>query len=73
MSKNIANYKYKKYKNKYLKGGELSEIDITSLLQVCFSHQIQIKMLHFQTKKYNVHKILDDYLSCFNCRTKVLT
>ena len=36
------------------------------LLQNFFEHQIKIKMLHFQTTKYGVHKTLDDYLSKFN-------
>lgn len=35
---------------------------ITALL---FSHQIVMKMLHFQSKKYATHKIIDMYLDKF--------
>lgn len=36
------------------------------LLIVCFKHQIQLKMFHFQTKKYGAHKASDKYLDDFN-------
>ena len=35
------------------------------LTKVFFEHQIQIKMLHFQTKDYGAHKELDTYLQKF--------
>lgn len=35
------------------------------ILQSLFKHQLQIKMFHFQTKKFGGHKASDDYLSKF--------
>jgi hypothetical protein len=35
------------------------------LLKVFFQHQLQIKMYHFQTKKYGAHKACDKYLKKF--------
>lgn len=37
-----------------------------SFVQYLFLHQIQLKMLHFQTKKYAIHKSVDMYLGKFN-------
>jgi len=36
-----------------------------TLIKLFFDHQIQIKMLHFQTKYYGSHKSLDAYLEKF--------
>jgi Family of unknown function (DUF5856) len=36
-----------------------------TLIKLFFDHQIQIKMLHFQTKSYGAHKSLDAYLEKF--------
>lgn len=35
------------------------------LVRVFFKHQIQLKMFHFQTKKYGAHKASDTYLEEF--------
>lgn len=35
---------------------------LEKLADVFFAHQIKIKMCHFQTSKYSVHKTLDKYL-----------
>lgn len=35
------------------------------LLKRCFKHQLEIKLLHFQTKSYATHKSLDTYLAGF--------
>ena len=34
-------------------------------IAIFFKHQIQIKMFHFQTKKYGAHKASDKYLEKF--------
>jgi|LakMenE18May11ns_1017448.scaffolds.fasta_scaffold9206555_2 hypothetical protein len=34
-------------------------------IKIFFKHQLQIKMLHFQTKNYGTHKATDSYLSNF--------
>ena len=39
---------------------------LDSFLPQMFEHQIQIKMLHFQTKRFGWNKALDDYLDKFN-------
>jgi hypothetical protein len=62
--------KYSKYKNKYLNtkimyGGSTID-DIDNILIKLFEHQIQIKMLHFQTKNLNAHKILNAHLIKFS-------
>lgn len=36
------------------------------LIKIFYSHQIVIKSLHFQTKKYGYHKACDEYLSKFS-------
>jgi hypothetical protein len=72
-------YKYHKYKSKYENSkqdggtlgrvGELNTINMTSvdeILMKCFEHQLMIKMLHFQSKKYGAHKALDAYLLLFD-------
>lgn len=38
---------------------------IELLLKYFFKHQLQIKMYHFQTKKYGAHKTSDKYLEKF--------
>lgn len=38
---------------------------IELLLNAFFKHQLQIKMYHFQTKKYSGHKSSDKYLDKF--------
>jgi hypothetical protein len=63
-----SNQFYKDKIEKYSKklayvGGTSTSLDM--LLLALFSHQLQIKMLHFQTKKYSTHKILDAYLLTF--------
>lgn len=73
--------KYRKYKKKYFQALsnlnpifndnlekiiKLNKNNCESILCKFFEHQIQIKMLHFQTKKYGFHKTLDEYLSKFN-------
>lgn len=39
---------------------------LDSVLPQMFEHQIQIKMLHFQTIKFGWHEALDEYLDKFN-------
>lgn len=34
-------------------------------LKLFFTHQLQLKMYHFQTKKYGAHKTIDAYLEKF--------
>jgi hypothetical protein len=36
-----------------------------SLLKKCFKHQLEIKLLHFQTESYAAHKSLDVYLAAY--------
>jgi hypothetical protein len=38
------------------------------ILKSCFEHQLQIKMLHFQTSGYSIHKATDAYLNKFEER-----
>ena len=38
---------------------------LDAILKLFFMHQLQLKMLHFQTKKYSVHKSIDTYLNTF--------
>jgi hypothetical protein len=42
-----------------------NNVQLDLLCTKFFEHKIQIKMLHFQTRKYNYHKILDDYYNQF--------
>lgn len=37
-----------------------------NIVTMLFSHQVKIKMLHFQTSFYGVHKASDEYLSKFS-------
>lgn len=36
-----------------------------NLLKRCFKHQLEIKLLHFQTDSYATHKSLDTYLAAY--------
>jgi hypothetical protein len=54
-----------KYNIKYQSGGGTIN-DLNGGLQFFFKHQMEIKMLHFTTDKYNHHKIFDEYLSKFS-------
>lgn len=63
--------KYQKYKRKYLSIGGTNDSEnqtkspLSSILNAMFKHQLQIKMLHFTTKSFSVHKSLDIYLVTF--------
>lgn len=39
--------------------------DIEKLINVCFTHELQMKTYHFQTSKYGAHKASDDYVAKF--------
>ena len=71
-------YKYAKYKAKYLNTvspqiGQLDQLgqiggdsgNHQDIMTALFAHLIQIKMLHFQSKKYGGHKALDKYFDGF--------
>lgn len=79
MNDELIAYKYNKYKTKYndllrkqqkQQGGDdvnnTNDQTKENIVQILFSHKIMIKMLHFQTKKYSYHKILDVYLTGFD-------
>lgn len=61
MQKNIIIYKNKNIE--YIYNNKMETLE--SLLNLFFSHQIKIKILHFQTKSYAIHKATDGYLSQF--------
>lgn len=39
---------------------------LDDLVQIFFIHSMKLKMLHFQTKKYSIHKSIDKYLDKYN-------
>ena len=41
--------------------------DMNEIMAYFFSHQMAFKILHFQSAKFTVHKITDEYLACFAC------
>ena len=68
-----AEYKYAKYKAKYntikhnlQRGGEGETGRHEEIMKRFFEHLIMIKMLHFQSERYGVHKALDTYYDTFN-------
>ena len=63
----IYKSKIEKYSSKLDQfGGKKGGIKtFEDILKIFFEHQLAIKLLHFTTKKFSAHKILDDYLSEF--------
>lgn len=46
-------------------GGEEKLAQLGQIMEKFFEHEMRVKMLHFQTQKYGIHKILDVYLCGF--------
>ena len=44
---------------------DLNQKILNEILLLFFTHHLELKMLHFQTKKYAVHKAVDVYLETF--------
>lgn len=45
---------------------EFNQNFANDILKIFFTHQFQLKTLHFQTKKYGAHKTIDKYLDEFS-------